>query len=154
MRFYLENNFSTAFQNYHDWVSFNFENFLQLEFQDISGVGDLDKTIWQTELETPGLTLNYPELHNPAFLALDELEVSILGDSVAPHPSFTIKAFEFLHNLEYAISTLAYQSPGGTISASGIEVSNISDPCRWELNVISEYGADWDFTIVNGQAWK
>lgn len=155
LQFYLDNNRSFDFENYHDWVLFNFENFLQLDFEVSGGLGGSDQTIWQTELNTEGLVLPFSQLQNLAFLALDDLEILIGGDAEALHPALAIKAFEFLHNLEYAIFDIPYQpSGGGQVSATGVDVSNQTDPCRWELNVISGYGSEWDFTIVNGVAFR
>ena len=152
---YLIENKSPQLQNYVQWVRYNFTNFMKLKFEISQDFDHLDYIIWQAEFDGTDLTLGFDELKNPSFLEIDELEIFIGGNEQSPHPDYLIKAFEFLHNLEYAVSTLSYKPPGGReISVTGIDVSNPDDPCRWELNVISDYGSEWDFTILNGKAWQ
>ena len=152
---YLHDHNSSQFQDYHQWVNYNFKNYLGLHFEISQGFSHLDYTIWQAELKTDGLLLDFEELRNPAFLRIDNLEIYIGGSGLNPHEAYLAKAFEFLHNLEYAIATLLYDPKGSrALSITGIDVSNPVDPCRWELNVISDYGSEWDFTILNGIAWQ
>ena len=151
---YLQNNKSSQFESYDQWVKHNFENYLGLQFKISNEYDHLDYILWQAELDSKGIQLGYDDLKNSAFLELEELDVFVRGDEQAPNVTYLVQAFEVLHNLEYAISTLKYKgSVQGEISATGIDVSNQVNPRRWELNVISSYGADWDFSFIDGFAW-
>ncbi len=140
--------------SYDQWVNTNFREYLGLQFgisTEYSGPG---KTVWHAELNVTNRLLGYKALKNPGFLAIDEIDIMVAGNLQAPHPTHVIKVFEFLHSLEYAVSSIHYQPKGGReISVTGIDVTNPIDPSRWELNVISDYGSEWDFTIVDGRVW-
>lgn len=152
---YLVSSTPSVIENYDQWVSSNFREYLGLRFEISEECTESDSLLWSAELNATELLLGYEPLKNPGFLPVDEIEVIIVGSSKSPHPSHIIKAFEFLHSLEYALSTVNYRPKGGReISVTGIEVTNPIDPSRWELNVISDYGSEWDFTIVNGRAWS
>ncbi|MEL7147702.1 MAG: hypothetical protein AAFO69_15110 [Bacteroidota bacterium] len=147
---YLQNNHSSHFSSYNQWVTHNLENFLQLN---LTLSSQYEKPIWWATLDCEQHGLGFSQLQNPSFLPPDDLELLIGGSEHFPHPAFMANSFEFLHNLEYAISTICYEVPE-RLSITGIEVSNEVNPSRWELNVISGYGSEWDFSIINGQAWK
>ena len=154
LKFYLENNRSNHFESYDRWISHHFENFLHLDFQISPGRDGPTTVKRKAELDTDGLMLDFSDLRNPAFFPVDDLEIMIGGDMEGMSPVFMVKTFEFLHNLEYALSTVTYKPPGDNkVSVTGIDVSNPVDPSRWELNVMSEYGSEWDITIINGVAW-
>ncbi len=162
--FFGEKNWLTSFlsssrpsdmEGYDQWVTKNFREYLRLPFEISTEHTEPDTLLWCAELDTIDLLLGYADLKNPGFLEIAEMEIIIAGNTESPHPSHLIKAFEFLHDLEYAISTVRYQPKGGReISVTGIEITNPIDPSRWELNVISDYGSEWDFTMVNGRAWR
>lgn len=152
---YLADKNSPDFINYDQWVWQVFTDYLHLNFKISQDFDHLDEIIWEAELDASNLLLDFKELENPGFLVIDDLDVFVGGNQEQAHPAYLVKAFEFLHNLEYAVSTVLYKSKGHRVlSITGIDVSNPIDPGRWELNVISEYGSDWDFTIVNGKAWR
>lgn len=146
---------SPDFQNYEQWVLQNFSSFLGLEFTISTEFAHLDYIIWKAEFDATNLALGYDALKNPGYLAIDELEILIGGNEHSLSPAHVMKAFEFLHNLEYAISTIPSESTiTRELSVTGIDVSNPADPCRWELEVVSEYGGDLEKTIINGISWR
>lgn len=143
-----------GYQNYEQWVLQNFKEFLGLDFEVSPDYSHLDYTIWQAVFDAEKMVLGYEELKNPGYLDIDEIEVLIGGNEQTLSTAHVVKAFEFLHNLEYAIATIPVESGTRELSVTGIDVSNPTDPCRWELGVISEYGGDLEKTIINGIAWR
>ncbi|MDW3193796.1 MAG: hypothetical protein R8G66_15600 [Cytophagales bacterium] len=145
---------AVEYQNYEQWVLRNFKEFLGLDFEISPDYPHLNHTIWQAEFDAEEMVLGYEELKNPGYLDIDEIEVLIGGNGQSPSVAHVVKAFEFLHNLEYAIATIPIDQGTRELSVTGIDVSNPTDPCRWELDVISEYGGDLEKTIVNGVSWR
>lgn len=146
---------SVDYRNYEQWVLQNFRSYLGLEFSISADFSHLDYIIWQAEFDATELVLGYEELKNPGYLDIDELGILISGNEQGISPAHITKAFEFLHNLEYAISTIPSENMiTRELSVTGIDVSNPTDPCRWELCAISEYGGDLEKTIINGISWR
>ena len=143
------------FPAYHNYIAHLFSDFLQLTFQRTTEYEHLHYPIWSATRDMTGLELDFEALQHPEFLPIDELEIYVCGSEDGPSPAHLVKAFEFLHNLQYAMGTLpSVATAKRPLSVTGIDVCNPDDAAHWELNVISEYGADWDFTIVNGQAQR
>lgn len=146
---------SGEYLNYRHWIAHLFSRYLQIQFDLSPDFEQLEYKIWHAELDARHLLLDYDALKNPAFLPIDELDIFIGGDDHGPWQTHLIRTFEFLHNLEYTIATLRYKPNGNReLSITGIDVSNPTHPGRWELNVISDYGSDWDFTMVDGRAFQ
>ena len=145
---------NTRFQYYREWVVWNMETHLKLKFTQAEEIGSNGLPLWQTEFDASPYLLHFEALKNPAFLDIDELELLLGGDESGPDLNCLVKSFEYLHHLEYALSTLTYAPKGGReLSVIGIEISNISQPSDWGLIVISDYGSDWDFEMEDLN-WK
>lgn len=143
-------------ENYSSWVLDNFSNYLKIEFTIAENYPlNKDGVVWTADLNTENLLLDFKELNNPFFEKLDELEIFIAGSEHAPSSIHLVQAFEFLHNFEYALHTFPHGDKGrAPLGITGIDVTNMEDPRRWELNVISEYGAERDMSVIGGFAWR
>lgn len=158
---YYEENKSKELNSYDAWVRRNFSRFLQLEFTIDKNyptypVQEEVPIIWKAYIgDLKDLLLGFSELEYPAYMDLDDLEIFVAGTKHNPSAAYLCQAFEFLHNLEYALSTQSVNPRAPRpISVTGIDVTNPTDPGLWELNVISEYGSEWDQTFVNGRVWR
>ena len=158
---YFNENKSKELNSYDAWVRRNFNRFLHLEFTidenyPTYSVQEEAPTIWKAYIrDLKDLLLGFSELEYPAYMDLDDLEIFVAGTQQSPSAAYLCQAFEFLHNFEYALSTQSVNpiSPR-PISVTGIDITNPTDPGLWELNVISEYGSEWDQTFVNGLVWR
>ena len=157
---YYEERKSKELNSYDAWVRRNFSRFLQLEFTIDENyptypVAEEAPTIWKAYMDAKEFLLSFSELAYPAYTDIDDLEVFVAGTKEAPSAAYLCQAFEFLHNFEYALSTQPVNPRDPRpISVTGIDVTNPTDPGLWELNVISEYGSEWDQTFVNGVVWR
>ena len=121
--------------------------------------GILPQSHWRVLLESPASFLpTFSEIKNPAFERPEEirdLEVIILGDKEAFYPMYLIKAFEFLFDLPYIIAVLPNDPRGyAPVGITGLEVCNPENVMWWELNVVSEYGAVFNYTLLQRKPWR
>ena len=140
---------------YDSWVYSNFIEYLKLNFKVDETYPDVSKVVWKTKIAAKDYCLNFKQLANPAYYEVDKLDLYVLGDSNQPYPSHLCLLFEALHNLEYTISTLNPDNEGyDPLEITEIEVTNIVNPVRYLLTVVSEYGSEFNKAVVLGRAWR
>ena len=138
-------------QHYHQWIEANCSQHLKLNFNQTKEYPHLPYPLWSAMLDATERTLSFEALHHPGFLPIDALEILVGGSELGPSAVHLCAAFEFLHGLEYTLATFPAQGLSKRpLSVIGIDCSNPEAPNRWDLTVISEYGADWDFAVVDG----
>ncbi len=152
---YIKNGRSDDYNTYEKWVQENFTNFLGLSFKiDNNYPSGMEKT-WKAALPATKYLLDFDELKNPAYQDIEELELFVGGNDTEPSSMHICALFDALHNLQYSIATLSRDTKDyEPLDITGIDVSNKIDPYRILINVISEYGSEFDKTIICGEAWR
>jgi hypothetical protein len=147
---YLESENLEKFKLYSQWVLYNFENYLELNFKPIEDASNSDIFVWETILDAEDLNLNFKELSMVNSTPFDELELAIIGNKEKISKNHLIKLFEILHNLEYILCDLYEKIPKySEESIMGIDIINNSDSTNWQLNLISEYGSEFNIDYQN-----
>jgi hypothetical protein len=149
---YLESGKSSALARYYYWVKNIFFDVMRLAFSyaDYSLNPHLPSKVWKADVDGSVSRLGYEALFNAAYSPIEELELLIFGNEQGMSPTHAIKAFEFIHDLEYILAAMpSGQKERAPLLIEGLEVTNEEEPTRWELNVISEYGSSYNQTIVN-----
>jgi len=148
--------------SYEQWVLQNFLDYLDIRFeidpyQGLHFDPSIMDPIWKAvlPLQASKYLLNFKALFNRAYHPIDTIELYVRGNNSAPYTTNMCALFEALHNLEYSMSTFSKDTKGHEpLEITGVEVSNIANPSRVSINVRSEYGAEFDHTIVSGIAWR
>ncbi len=153
---YLENDRSPELSRYHYWVKTLLVDGMGLEFSytEYSKNPHFPGKVWQAEFDGSEYGLGFEALNNPAYGPIEEVELYVFGDEEGLSPAHLIKAFEFMHDLEYILAAMPADRGGrAPLFVEGLEVANEEEPMRWELNVVSEYGSIYNQTIVNRRKW-
>jgi hypothetical protein len=153
---YLSSDSSETLRNYDSWVTQNFKQYLGFNFRPCPD-DDLQNgyVIWETEIKAHPFLLSFPELHNPAYSKINELELIVIGTPKRPEPAHISRLFSALHNLEYIISALSSDTKGyEPLGITGVCINTLSNPDLWFLNVVSEYGSEFSKTIINNTGWR
>lgn len=152
---FINNSRSEEYDSYDKWVADNFKNFLGLNFVlDESYQSGMNKT-WKAILAASNYLLNFDNLKNPAYQEIEDLELYVGGSHAGPSQMHLCSLFDALNTIEYSIFTLSHDTQGyAPLSITGIDASNSIDPYRILINVISEYGSEFDQRVVSGKAWR
>ena len=152
---FVQNERSDDYNTYDKWVTENFKYFLGLCFVcDESYPSGMDKT-WKANFSASKYLLKFDKLKNSAYQEIKDLELYVGGDNIEPSSMHLCSLFDALVALEYSMFTLSHDTQGyEPLDITGIDVSNKIDPYRVLINVISEYGSEFDKTLVSGEAWR
>jgi len=149
---YLKKGKSAELSRYHYWVKTLLFDVLGLTFRyaEYSKNPHFPARVWKAEFDVSRYGLGFEALNNPAYAPIEEIELYIFGQEEGLSPAHLVKAFEFMHDLEYIVAAMpAGRGGSAPLLVEGLEVTNEEEPMRWELNVISEYGSSYNQTIVN-----
>ena len=151
--------------DYGKWVENFFKSTLGLNFSidelttnactiDLRG-----NKIWSSSLEVNKYLMGFEHLKNPSFQSLSaasSLSINVIGSAHQPSPVHLCNAYEFLHGLEYFLAELRYESKEefNPFEVIGINVVNSLDPRQWDVFLLSEYGSEFDLTLVDGVQWR
>ncbi|MEO1518168.1 MAG: hypothetical protein AAFV95_24315 [Bacteroidota bacterium] len=89
---------------YDAWVKNNFDSHLGLTFE-LTTEEWQGLNIWSADLLLAPYSLAFDALKHPSYRLPETLEIFVLGNESRPASSHLLPAFEFLHNLEYSVST-------------------------------------------------
>ncbi len=141
---------------YEKWVEHVFRQYLGLSFTfgNYGPFPDMPGKSWKVRLEKPGQYLpGHDELINPAIesvLEITHVDIHVFGTEKEISLKHLAKAFEFLFDLEYMIASLPQKTgEGGPVAVEGLNVMHPEDPNKWELDVLSGYGAEFDYWFEN-----
>jgi hypothetical protein len=152
---FINNSRSKEYDSYDKWVADNFKNFVDLNFViDESYRSGMNKT-WKAIFSASDYLLDFDNLKNPAYQEIEELELYVGGNDSGPSPMHLCSLFDTLNIIEYSIFTLSHDTQDyKPLGITSIDVSNSIDPNRILINVISEYGSEFDQRVVSGKAWR
>lgn len=152
---FVENNRTNNYDTYDKWVIDNFQEYLGLTFVIDEGSSIENDKMWKAEISAADHIHRYHLLINPAYHELKHLELFVTGDCTKPSAMHICSLFESLHILQYTIASLSHDSRGYEPShITGIEVSNKINPHHIWLNIVSEYGSEFNGTAVLGKGWR
>lgn len=153
---YLNSSRSEELSRYHYWVKMLLFDVMGMAFSyaDYSENPHLPTKVWKAEFDGSRYGLGFEALNNPAYAPIEEVELYIFGQEAGLSPAHMVKAFEFMHDLEYILAGMPTgRGDRAPFWVEGLEVTNEEEPMRWELNVVSEYGSIYNQTIVNRRKW-
>ncbi len=153
---YLKSGKRATLSRYHYWVKRALFDGMGLTFSyvEYSENPHLPARVWKAEFDASSYGLGFEALNNLAYAPVEELELYVFGQEAGLSPAHLVKAFEFMHDLEYIVAAMpAGRGDRAPLMIEGLEVTNEEEPMRWELNVVSEYGSFYNQTIVNRRKW-
>ena len=156
-RNWLDTFLTTGIDNYANWLRINFSNYLNIDFKidESSSKPNEDYKVWKSELKVSQLLLDFKKLKYSTFQQPDYLDIFVLGSENKVSDIHLVQVFEFLHSFEYYLSIFPpKRQQRNSLSITGIDVTNTIHPSYWNLNVMSEYGSEWDELLINGFAWE
>lgn len=156
-RNWLDTFLTTGIDNYANWLRINFSNYLNIDFKIDTEYPNPENgyKVWKAEMKASHLLLDFKKLQHKAFQRPEYLDIFVLGSETRVSDIHLVQVFEFLHSFEYYLSIFPpKKQQRKVLSITGIDVTNTVHPSYWNLNVMSEYGSEWDELLINGFAWR
>lgn len=143
---------SGRFIRYDEWV---FDLFAELEitfaYVDYSETAGFAKKAWFGELSAALIPVDEGVL-KPTFSLDTTLELSVFGTAEGPAPAHLVELYACLGCFDAVAAMLSDAHTAQTaVEITGVALMHPAFPQVWSVELMSEYGAEWDQTIPRGR---
>lgn len=144
----LSEKFDGGHFHYHKWLEKKlFETYPKsLSFSEFEPEIDYyPNKAWKLAIDSKPAQLNFSCFEHRGLNYPDSLDVFIYGSQKGFSPAHLVTAYEYMHDLEYMMELHNQDpSPYQKNDIMNIAVVSAENPYRWTINLMSEYGSEWD----------